>query len=139
MVYDYKEKKIVAVINKDLSVGLAMNALGHMAFAIGSYSDNLMMGAHKYIDASGNSYNGISKYPFMVLQATQEQIEQIAKKSDEKDVTTVKYTQEMFDTDTDDELKEAIMNNSKPVIHAIVVSGDKKPVNSLTGSFGLYR
>lgn len=39
MSYDYTEKKIIAIISENLSFGLAMNALGHLAFSAGRYSD----------------------------------------------------------------------------------------------------
>ncbi|OGG26305.1 hypothetical protein A3A59_06375, partial [Candidatus Gottesmanbacteria bacterium RIFCSPLOWO2_01_FULL_42_10] len=62
--------KFVAVLNKKVSVGILMNALGHMAAGlVGSYSDKTVMRFDTYIDRDGGRHNSISDNPFIVLAA----------------------------------------------------------------------
>ena len=141
MSYDYQEKKITAVISDTLPMGLALNALGHLAFAAGRYADQSMMGVPKLVDADEVTHAGIAKYPFIVLKASQEEIKTIVHKAREKDVEIVDYTQEMFDTATDEELIEAISKIKEPGImyHAIVLVGKTVDIKTLTGHLKLYK
>lgn len=139
MEYDYNEKKITAIINGELPIGLAMNALGHLAFSAGNNSDDEMMGQRRIIDGNGNPHIGISKFPFIVLKSEQEDIKRILSKAKRKGITTIDYTQEMFDTDTDDILVETLSTNSNPEYHAVVLVGNSEEIKKLTGHLKLYK
>lgn len=141
-VYDYRSKKIIAIISDDLSKGLAANALGHMAFSAGHYSDKEWMGRKNYIDADGIAHTGISKYPFIVLGATKEKIKLIVEKSkDLSNVLVVDYPQEMFDTGHDDELTKTIskVGKNKFIYHAVLLVGETNILKELTQGLELYK
>jgi len=141
MSYDYRAKKITAIISEKLPMGLALNALGHLAFSAGRYSDQSMMGQEKIVDADGKVHTGISKYPFIVLKATEDEIKKIVNKAKEEDIFVVDYPQEMFDTGPDEELVIALSKAKEPDIkyHAVVLVGDASKIKSLTGHLKLYR
>ena len=141
MTYDYREKKIVAIISDKLPIGLALNALGHLAFSAGRYSDQLMMGQEKIKDADGNVHVGISKYPFIALKATEEEIKSIIKTAKEKGILVVDYPQEMFDTGPDEELVAALSKakESATKYHAAVLVGRSEALKPLTGHLKLYK
>ncbi len=141
MTYDYTAKKITAIISDKLPVGMALNALGHLAFSAGRYSDQSLMGQEKILDADGATHIGISKYPFIVLKANEDDIKNIVKKAKEKNIFIVDYLQEMFDTGHDDELIVAISKAKEPEIkyHAAVLIGDSSEIKLLTGHLKLYR
>jgi len=42
MIYDYRAKKVVAVLSADLETGVALNVIGHLAISIGAYGQHLM-------------------------------------------------------------------------------------------------
>lgn len=141
MNYNYSDKKITAIISDSLPPGLAMNALGHMAFSAGRYSEQSLMGREILTDGDGNSHVGISKYPFIVLKASETEIKETVKKARSQGIFVVDYTKEMFDTGHDDELFNAMSASKEPKIiyHAVLIVGDSQKVKNLTSSFKLYR
>lgn len=141
MAYNYQEKKITAVISDKLSQGLAMNALGHLAFSAGRYADQSWMGKETIHDADGQEHKGISKYPFIVLKGSEEEIKNIIKKAKEEKIFVVDYTQEMFDTGHDEELVEALSKAKelKLQYHAAVLVGNAEKIKMLTKHLKLYK
>ena len=141
MVYDYREKKIVAIISDKLPTGLALNALGHLAFSAGRYSDQSLMGREKITDADGKVHIGISKYPFIALKAAEEEIKNIIKTAKEKEILVVDYPQEMFDTGPDEELVATLSKAKEPEInyHAVVLVGSSETLKPLTEHLKLYK
>lgn len=141
MSYDYKEKKIVAIISDNLPTGLALNSLGHLAFSAGRYSNQDMMGKEKIKDADGNLHTGILKYPFIVLKAKSEEIKSILIKARDKNLLIADYPQEMFDTGPDEELVEALSKAKEPNIqyHALLLAGNAIDIKNLTGHLKLYK
>lgn len=136
--YDYNKRKIIAVINGELSVGLAMNALGHLAFSAGNNSVDEMMGQRRIIDANKNPHVGISRYPFIVLKSDQIDIKRIVSKAKRRGILTIDYTQDMFDTGIDNELIEQLSKNENPEYHAVVLVGNSDELRKLTGHLRLY-
>jgi len=139
--YDYKEKKIVAILDTELPIGLAMNALGHMSFAMGNTSNEEWMGKEWFDDADGIKHHGISKYPFIVLKADKKRIKEIVNKAKNSALSVVDYPQEMFDTGKDQDLVKAI-NNAKSgelVYRAVTLSGVSKNVDKLTEDLELFK
>ena len=139
MSYDYSEKKITAIISDKLPVGLALNALGHLAFSAGRYGSDGMMGQEVIIDANNTSHIGLSKYPFIVLKADEEEIRSIIAKAKEKNIFTADYSQEMFDTGPDEDLVNALSKAKDIRYHAALLIGNSKEIKELTGHLKLYR
>lgn len=140
MAYDYREKKIVAILNEELSFGQAFNALGHMAVSVGRYGEDIM-GKDKIIDSDENIHTGIPRYPFIILKASKERIKQIIKAAKEKGLFVVDYTQEMFDTETDEELVVALSEAKEPeiVYHGVILVGSTIEISKLTGDLKLWK
>jgi hypothetical protein len=141
MIFKYVDRKIVAVIDEDLPVGKAMNALGHMAFALGHYVDDSWMGQHVLHDFEGKTHMGLARHAFIVLKATKEEIKAIHDKGPKDGLDIVDYVQEMFDTDTDEKLVTAI-RAKKPeemVYHGIALAGTSAIIGKLTGHLKLYK
>ncbi len=137
--YDYKERKIAAILSKDLSAGMASNALGHLVFAAGHRADDSWMGRENYIDANGQKHAGISRYPVVTLGAETKKIKQIVNEAKEMpNVAVADYPQEMFDTGHDDDLNKAISKSKDLTYHAVVLTGPTKVIDKLTKGLGLY-
>lgn len=141
MTYDYLNKKIVAIISDKLPAGKALNALGHIAFSAGRYSDSSMMGKPEIADADGNIHRGISKYPFIILKASEEELKAIVSEGKKQGLLVVDYPQEMFDTGPDEELVVALSKAKEPTIvyHAAVLSGEAEKIKMLTNHLKLYK
>lgn len=141
MSYDYRAHKIVAILSEALPAGQAMNALGHLAFSAGRYSDQSMMGQKEIVDADGQKHVGISKYPFIVLKASTDEVKKIVKSAKEQKIFVVDYPQEMFDTGPDEELVAALTKAKETslVYHAAVLVGPAEKLKTLTGHLKLYK
>ncbi|CCN69477.1 conserved hypothetical protein [Vibrio nigripulchritudo SFn118] len=63
------QKRFVAVLNKKMETGRALNVLGHLSVAL---ADLLEKGNACYVDyedKDGNIHPNMSHYPFIVLRA----------------------------------------------------------------------
>lgn len=68
------ENKIVAIMNKNVDLGGALSALGHMSMSIGSNVNRNLLRFHTFVDANANKYPDISQIPFIVLRAKSNEI-----------------------------------------------------------------
>jgi len=141
MEYDYKARKIVAVISDAVPVGKAMNALGHLAFAAGNRADPSWMGREKYADAEGATIAGISRYPVIALKATEAELQEIEEKARTANLYLGAYPMEMFDTGPDDELAAAVAKSKTKnfVYPALILVGSTDEIKALTGHLKLYK
>lgn len=62
------ENKLVAMVNKDIEIGIAMNAIAHMAIGLGAQLNNTLLRLNDYQDKDGNIYPNISQMPFIILR-----------------------------------------------------------------------
>lgn len=139
--YDYKTKKIVAVIDEKLTKGLAMNALGHLSVSIGNKLSKDWMGKSKIEDADGFTHTGISKYPYIVLKASEKELRQLVKLlRASKDVVYADYSDVMFKTGKDSELIKKMGNTKESSIKyaGVIIAGGSVLVESYTQGFKLY-
>ena len=67
MSYDYREKKIVIVLNAKMEMGVALNVAAHLSTALGFHATDHMERSI-LTDASGNEHLGISKYPIIITK-----------------------------------------------------------------------
>ena len=58
------ENKLVAIVNKKIEVGIAMNAIAHMTVGLGAQLNNEVLRLNNYQDKEGNIYPNISQIPF---------------------------------------------------------------------------
>ncbi len=141
MDYNYKEKKIVAVVNDKLEPGVALNVVGHLSISIG-YNANNHMGRSILTDASGVEHLGISRYPFIITKANSNKIRiAIETARDNANILFADYPQQMLDTGHDDELAESLENiKEKDLVYlGAVFYGDTDEVNTITKKFSLYK
>ncbi len=68
------ENKLVALINKEIEVGVAMNAIAHMTLGLGAQVEEAMLKLNDYQDKNGNVYPNISQMPFMILRGKSSEI-----------------------------------------------------------------
>ena len=109
MTYDYKQKKIVAVISSEIESWQALNVLGHMSVSLGANRDDDLMGRSVLMDASGFEHKGIARFGFIIKEGSAEDISDLVKKAkDNQALILVDFPQEMLDTKHDDELHESM-------------------------------
>ena len=71
------ENKLVAILNKEIDQGVAMNALAHMSLGLGGDKDKVNLRLDTYTDANGNVYPNISQIPFIVLRGKSNEIRKL--------------------------------------------------------------
>ena len=143
MTYDYKQKKIVAVLAANIEVGIALNIIGHLAISIGAHGGDDLMGKHQLLDASGVSHVGIAKYPVIVTKVKPGRLRRLIEEArhHSASILLVDYPEQMLTTGHDDELAAAVSNRREEEINYLgaMLYGDSGVVNELTGKFTLWR
>jgi hypothetical protein len=139
-----RPKKLVAVLNKNLSGGVALNALGHMAFGLAGLvaksGDSESMNLLDYIDKDGGKHPSICYYPFIVLRGGAGQIAGLRKKAIEHGI----YFTDFLDTMTIGTSEEQVAKTKETAESdleylGICMFGEKAQVEELTRKFSLWR
>jgi hypothetical protein len=142
MSYDYRRKKIVAVLAANLDAGVAFNVIGHLAISVGAYAEDDLMGRPQLVDASGISHVGISKYPFIITKVKAGRLSRLIREARQRpNVLLVDYPEQMLSTGHDDELAQAISSVREEDINYLgaILFGDYETITELTGKFSLWR
>ncbi len=132
--------KLVAVLNKDIESGVAMNALAHMSLGLGSHVPAELLRLDTYIDKDQNVYPNISQIPFIILRAKSGEIRKTVYKAREMNLsygafvntmTTGTYIQQLSDTRNthEEELK----------FYGCVLFGPWEQVTEITKKFSLWK
>ena len=141
MKYDYKEKRIVAVLKNNLEIGIALNVVGHLSISIGKYAND-HMGQNPLLDGSGIKHMGIARYPFITTKASQNKIRQAIEKARKDDrILFADYPQQMLETGHDNELVESMIKADEKNLEYLgaVFYGPTEIINEITGKFSLFK
>jgi hypothetical protein len=135
-------KRFVAIINKKVEQGRAMNALGHMAIGLaGSYPNQQELALDTYIDNDGDKHQNISDHPFIVLKADNgNQIRTVRNKLKEAGIFFVDFIDTMIEG-TFQEQKDRTSNTAEADLdyYGICFFGDKEQIDPITKKFSLWR
>lgn len=132
--------RIVAVINKSIDSGKAMNALAHIAIGLGGRLNPELLELMDYNDANGNSYPNISKMPFVILQANSNKIKNLYQQTTNTDIKSVAFTDAMTVGTWQEQLIKSQQTNADDLIYyAIVLFGDAHIITELTRKFSLWK
>lgn len=139
---NYEDKKIVGIIATNIEPSVALNVIGHLAIAIGKYSDNEIMGQPIITDKSGINHLGISKFPFIITKVKAGKLKTaIDTAKSNPNLLVADYPKDMLETRTDNELVASIKQkeNDKLEYLGAVIYGNTKDVDDITGKFQLWR
>lgn len=141
MSYNYKEKKIVIVLNSKLEIGVALNVVGHLSVSLGHHAVDHM--GRKYLtDASGNIHFGISKYPIIITKVKNEKLKtSLCKAKLQKDILVIDYPKIMYETGHDDELAEELLKQNADEIeyYGYIMYGNVENIDKISGKFSLWK
>ncbi len=129
--------KCVMVLEEGLSSGLAVNTAGVLAFTLGRELGGIV--GPSVVDGSGESHLGITTVPIPILRAGEEEIRAIRAKAGEADLLVVDFTDAAQTSKTYEQYtrKMAAVASEDLRYLGVALYGDRKAVNSLTGSLPL--
>lgn len=106
---NYEDKKIVGIIATNVEPAVALNVIGHLAVAIGKYSNDEIMGKPIITDKSGIMHLGISQFPFIITKVKASKLRNAIDKAKENpNLLVADYPIDMLETRTDDDLVNSI-------------------------------
>lgn len=136
--------KFVAVLNKKIEPGKALNALGHMAAGLGgkvSDETKVEMKFDDYIDKDDGVHPSISDNPFIVLRAkNSNKIRNLRQQLIEKEIPFTDFTDTMT-VGTYVEQHERTKNTPEEELEyfGICFFGPKSELDPLTTKFSLWQ
>ncbi len=141
MTYNYKQKKIVAIIDSKIEQWQALNVLGHMSIALGANKDEDLMGREILTDKSGFNHKGIARFGFIIKQGSSEEISKLVNTvKNNPDITLIDFPQEMLDTRHDDELHDSMQLKETEDFKYLgcLIYGESTDIDELTKGYKLW-
>ena len=131
--------KCVMIINPNLPLGLIANTSVILGIALG---DNIKdIRGKDLVDLEGNKHIGVVHIPVSILQSTPKEIKEIYKKAEEKELFVADFIDVAQKCKTYNEYIDTLPKTSIDEIGflGIIIYGNKKIINKLTGNLPLLR
>lgn len=133
--------KLVAVVNKQIEMGVAMNALAHMCLGFGAHMGASELHLMDYENAEGFIYPNISKMPFIILrEKNSNKIGALLMKAKEAGIQYSVFTNTMTEGTWEDQKARTLATKPDEIIfYGIVLYGPKEIVTEMTKKLSLWR
>lgn len=134
------KNKLVAVMNKSVEPGKAMNALAHMCIGLGGAIGVQELRLTDYKDAEGSSHPCISELPFIILSANSNKIRNLRKEAIACQIIFNDFTDTMTIGTYKEQIEKTKITKEEALIYyGIVLFGDWDKVSELTRKFSLWQ
>lgn len=135
------QNKLVAVVNKQIPSGTAMNALAHMCLGFGAHVGASNLHLMDYQNAEGCVYPNISKMPFIILsEKNSNKIGNLLMQAQQSGVQYSVFTNTMTSgTWEDQEIRTRSSKGEEIIFYGIVLFGPKDIVSEMTRKLSLWR
>ena len=134
------EHKLVAIINKDIEIGVAMNAIAHMTIGLGAQLNNELLRLNNYQDKDGNIYPNISQMPFIILRGKSGEIRKAVQNAKEQNIKYGVFINTMTGGGYQQQLDTTLATPEQSLIYySAVLFGAWDSVSQITKKFSLYK
>ena len=134
--------KFVAVINKDIEIGKALNAIAHScAGLVAMASDDIKkkMSFIDFVDKDDSVHKSISGLSLIVLRAKNGEIKKLRKNLVEKNLLFTDFTETMTGDTYKEQLDKTLETSEDDMKYFCVVTfGEKEVLDPLTRKFSLW-
>lgn len=132
--------KLVAVMNKSVDPGKAMNALAHMCIGLGSAIGQADLRLTNYEDADGGSHPFISEIPFIILAENSNKIRKLRTEAIASHIIFNDFTDTMTVGTYLEQIERTKATKDETLVYyGIVLFGEWDKVTELTRKFSLWR
>ncbi len=139
---DENSKRFIAILNKKVEIGRAMNALGHITAGLAGGSGKAdEMCFLQYEDKDGGNHPNISHYPFIVLKAdNSNKIRTVRNECIARNIPFSDFTSTMIvGTSQDQQDRTRSTPEQELEYWGIVMFGSTAELKEFTGKFSLYQ
>lgn len=134
------ENKLVAILNKDLEPGVALNALAHMTIGLGADAGKEILQLDCYKDQNGNNYPNISQIPFIILRGKSNEIRKIVLTALEIGIKHGIFLNTMTGGTYKEQLERtATIQEENLIYYGCVLCGPWNAVSEITKKLSLYK
>lgn len=134
------KNKLVAVLNKSIEPGKAMNAVAHMCIGLGSSIDKKALRLTDYKDADGGLHPFISEIPFIILTENSNKIRKLRNEAIANNIHFNDFTDTMTIGTYKEQIEKTLqVTNENLIYYGIVLFGDWDKVTELTRKFSLWK
>lgn len=141
MVYN-DTHKFVAVVNKDLEIGKALNAIAHSCAGLVSIAPNDIKEKMSFIDFAdkdGSIHKSISGLSLIVLRGKNNEIKKLRQNFIENNILFTDFTETMTGNTYKEQLDKTLETSNEDMKYfCITAFGEKEVIDPLTKKFSLW-
>ena len=133
------ENKLVAIVNKDIEVGVALNAIAHASLALGAILGKESLYLQEYKDSSNNNWP-ISGMPYIILRGKSGEIYKAIVAAKAESILQIAFTETMTGGTYIEQLQKTFnMQQQDHLYYGALLFGPTPIVSKITKKLSLYR